>query len=189
MCGLYGMAMPHFYTRVKSGKNITLQFTSSGDGVGSDTFSIAQAFEPTEKYHNAHWTGIEIYRSTARDKGYKKIATIDTLDDFYELQGEFIDRFGDIPPSVTNLLDISLIKVMCRQCEISAVTQKETSVNFSLTNRANPQAVVALIGEYERNMRFVGGDNPKIVYRFSGDVIGNIKIILQKLIKSIQELG
>jgi len=120
---------------------------------------------------------------------YKKIATIDTLDDFYELQGEFIDRFGDIPPSVTNLLDISLIKVMCRQCEISAVTQKETSVNFSLTNRANPQAVVALIGEYERNMRFVGGDNPKIVYRFSGDVIGNIKIILQKLIKSIQELG
>lgn len=75
--GLYGMAMPHFYTQGSKGKNITLYFTSSGDGVEIDSFSIAQAFEPTEKYYNRdYWTGIEIYRSTSKDSGYKKIATI-----------------------------------------------------------------------------------------------------------------
>jgi len=77
VCGLYGMAMPHFYTQVNNNKNITLHFTSSGDGVQSDSFSIAQAHESAEKYCNGYWTKIQIYRSTSKESGYKKIATID----------------------------------------------------------------------------------------------------------------
>lgn len=46
--GLYGMAIPHFYTRGSASKNITLHFNDSDDGVETNSFSIAQAHEPTE---------------------------------------------------------------------------------------------------------------------------------------------
>lgn len=76
--GFQGMAMPHFYTKGNGSKNIKLYFTSSGDGVPSGSFTIAQAHEGTETYFNMeYWTKIQIYRSTSKESGYKKIATID----------------------------------------------------------------------------------------------------------------
>jgi len=118
---------------------------------------------------------------------YKKIAAIENLDDFYDVQSEFIDRFGDIPQSVQNLLDISYIKSMCRIAQVSDVLQTDTGVNFVFTNRANPEAVIKLLGEYPKHMRFVNGAKSKIIYKCKEDVLGNIKIILQKLVKTIQD--
>ena len=118
---------------------------------------------------------------------YKKIASIENIDDYYELQGEFIDRFGDLPQSVQNLLEISYIKSLCRIAEITDVTQTDSSVTFVFGQCANGEAVIKLISEYEKDMRFVNGVKPKIVYKCKDDFIGNIKIILQSLVKSIQE--
>jgi len=117
---------------------------------------------------------------------YKKIATIETLDDYYDVQAEFIDRFGDMPKSVENLLDISYIKSMCRTACISDVSHNEVAVTFVFTENANPEAVIKLISEYEKDMRFVNGAKSKIIYKCKDNVIGNIKIILQKLVKTIQ---
>jgi len=76
VCGIYGMASPHFYTQGSEKKNIVLCFTNSGDSVSHNSFSIAQSHEPMDNYCNCSWTGIEIYRSTSKNGGYKKIATI-----------------------------------------------------------------------------------------------------------------
>lgn len=118
---------------------------------------------------------------------YKKIAAIEDLDDYYDLQGEFIDRFGDMPQSVQNLLDISYIKSLCRIVQISDLLQTETGVNMVFTDRANPEAVVKLLGEYPKDMRFVNGAKSKIIYKCNESIIENIKIILQKLEKTIQQ--
>ena len=42
-----------------------------------------------------------------RLKYKKKIAAIRSMDDYRELIDELIDRFGDIPKEVENLMDIS----------------------------------------------------------------------------------
>jgi len=118
---------------------------------------------------------------------YKKIAAIENEEDYYELQGEFIDRFGDMPKGVENLLEISYIKSLCRIAEISDVIQQEAGVTFVFTERANPQAVIKLLSEYEREMRFVNGAKSKIIYKCKDNILSNIKIILQKLVKTIQE--
>lgn len=120
---------------------------------------------------------------------YKKIATITDMDDYYEIQGEFIDRFGDIPKCVTNLLDISVIKSWCAICEISEVIQKEKTVDFTFTDDANPDAVIKLINEYSGKVKFVSGKKSVLMYKCTEDVVSNIKIILQKLVKTIQEAG
>ncbi len=118
---------------------------------------------------------------------YKKIAAVDSEKDYYDIQAEFIDRFGDLPKSVINLIDISYIKSLCRICEISELVQKDNTVTFSFTDYASPEAVIGLISEYEKDMKFVGGAKSHLVYKFKGVPIDNIKIILQKLAKTIQE--
>ena len=118
---------------------------------------------------------------------YKKIASIETEEDYLDMQGEFIDRFGDLPKSVMNLIDISYIKAMCAGAEITEVVEKNGSVTFTFTDYANPEAVIKLIGEYDRKMRFVSGNKSSLIYKCDSNVIDNIKIILQKLLKAIQE--
>lgn len=118
---------------------------------------------------------------------YKKISTIENMDDYYEIQGEFIDRFGDLPQCVQNLLEISYIKSLCRIAEISDVTQTDAAVNFVFTQRANPEAVLKLLNEHSKDMRFVNGAKSKIIYKCKDNFLDNIKIILQSLVKTIQD--
>ncbi|MBQ4527424.1 MAG: transcription-repair coupling factor [Clostridia bacterium] len=118
---------------------------------------------------------------------YKKIASIESESDYYDMQSEFIDRFGDLPKCVLNLIDISFIKYLCSIAEITDVIQKNNSVTFIFTEYACPEAVVKLIGEYDRQMKFVSHPKSALIYKCADDIVGNIKIILQKLIKTIQE--
>ena len=118
---------------------------------------------------------------------YKKIASIENESDYYDMQAEFMDRFGELPSSVLNLIDISYIKSMCSKAEITEIVQKNDTVNFAFTNYANPDAVVKLISEYDRQMKFVGGAKSALIYKCDSNVINNIKIILQKLLKTIQD--
>ncbi len=118
---------------------------------------------------------------------YKKIATIENMDDYYDLQGEFIDRFGDLPQCVQNLLEIAYIKSLCRIAQISDINQNDTSVSFVFTERANAEAVLKLLSEHNTDMRFVNGAKSKIIYKCKDNHLNNIKIILQSLVKTIQE--
>ena len=119
---------------------------------------------------------------------YKKIASVECEEDYYEIQSEFLDRFGDIPLCVSNLIEISYVKSLCRIAEVKEISQKENTIVFSFTEHASPEAVIELIKEYERDMKFIGGVKSSIVYRCDKNIITNIKIILQKLVKTIQEL-
>ncbi|MBE7050289.1 MAG: transcription-repair coupling factor [Ruminococcaceae bacterium] len=117
---------------------------------------------------------------------YKKIAGIESDEDYYDMQGEFIDRFGDIPAPVSNLLDISLIKSMCKKAEVSEIVHTDGKVTFTFTDYASPEAVVGVVSEYSREMKFVSGAKSSLIYKCPKDAIENIKIILQKLIKLTQ---
>ena len=41
---------------------------------------------------------------------YKRVAGIETLEELEDLQEEFIDRFGEPPKPVLNLLQVALLK-------------------------------------------------------------------------------
>ncbi len=65
---------------------------------------------------------------------YKKISLIDDERDFYDVQEEMEDRFGDIPASVQNLLDVALLKAYAHKMGIVSLTQKEDSFMFYFKN-------------------------------------------------------
>lgn len=56
---------------------------------------------------------------------YKKIASIDSKEDMYDIQEELEDRFSDIPKSTQSLLTIAYIKSICKKLKIEKVRQMD----------------------------------------------------------------
>ncbi|QCX33745.1 transcription-repair coupling factor [Caloramator sp. E03] len=63
---------------------------------------------------------------------YKKIASIESIEDKVEVEEEIVDRFGDIPQPVENLINIAYIKSIGKKLRIINIKQvnKEVYVHF-----------------------------------------------------------
>ncbi len=72
-----------------------------------------------DKYIEDELTKIEMY---------KKIASIESMDDLNEIQEELEDRFSDIPKSVETLLKIAYIKTLCKKLKIEKVRQVKDEI-------------------------------------------------------------
>ena len=67
---------------------------------------------------------------------YKKIAAIQTEEDYMDMQDELIDRFSDMPPCVCNLLDISYIKAMANHVGCDMIEYKQGALVLQLREDA-----------------------------------------------------
>lgn len=59
---------------------------------------------------------------------YKRIQQINSEDDFYEIQDDFVDRFGDYPDEVANLTEIGLIKYFAEDAEVLSIKRDEDAI-------------------------------------------------------------
>ena len=65
---------------------------------------------------------------------YKRISAIETEDEYMDMQDELLDRFGDIPKSVENLLVIARVRALAHKCYVTEVLVKEKEVkHYALT--------------------------------------------------------
>ena len=67
---------------------------------------------------------------------YKKIAGIANEEEYYDMQEELTDRYSDMPQSVNNLLEISLIKAMGNQSGIENIEVKQGALLLSFRQDA-----------------------------------------------------
>ena len=118
---------------------------------------------------------------------YKKIADVCDEDDVLNVCDELIDRFGEYGKSVENLINIAYIKSLCIKLDISEVTQKDGYINFTFNQNISPKAIVDILADKSRKMMFSSGEKSYLSYKYTYDVLDNIKIILQSLLKSSQE--
>lgn len=61
---------------------------------------------------------------------YKKVATIDSKEDMYDMQEELEDRFSDIPKETQALLNIAYIKSLCKRLKIEKIKQNGKTINL-----------------------------------------------------------
>jgi len=112
---------------------------------------------------------------------YKKISMIYSQEDAYDVYGEIEDRYGAVPDSVENLIEISLIRAIASECGISEVKQKERNVVlvFDSERKLDISIVAKLIDEHKDMILFSPTSNPYLTIRCNGkDLIKNIKIVL-----------
>ena len=120
---------------------------------------------------------------------YKKIASIRGEADYLDIQEEIEDRYGNIPESVYNLLDVALIKGMAHDLYITLVHENQRQILFKFKEAAplNPEALPVLLEKYGRKMKFVNGKEPAIKIDLQDiskkELLSNIKNILHDLKK------
>lgn len=98
---------------------------------------------------------------------YKRIAEIETEPERDDMVDELIDRFGEPPQSVCNLLEIALLKARAHDAYITAIVEKANQIRITMF----PQAKVAtdkipdLLAAYQGKLRFVPQTTPYFVYQ------------------------
>ncbi|MBR1757891.1 MAG: transcription-repair coupling factor [Lachnospiraceae bacterium] len=67
---------------------------------------------------------------------YKRMAGIETREEYLDLQEELVDRFGDLPRAVENLLKIALLKAQAHQAFVTQITQKGDTARIYIYKKA-----------------------------------------------------
>ena len=92
---------------------------------------------------------------------YQDIANSRTEEDIRNIIDEIIDRYGDIPDEVNNLIKIASIKNLCRKTDIIKIQQKQNGVLF-FVKKINDEVIKNILEKYSQNVRFSPGEKPYI---------------------------
>jgi len=114
---------------------------------------------------------------------YKKIAAITDEESYRELVDELIDRFGDMPKEVENLLDISYIKNMASKAKIQNISQSGNNIilEFSTVESISPDLVHFMSEEYGRRISFDLSKTPAFKYTVKNQILAELKDIIKKI--------
>lgn len=93
-----------------------------------------------------------VSRGEERMDLYQRMAAIRSQEDADDLLDEIVDRYGEPPKGVLNLIDIALLRSKARDVGIKDIRQKGTDVLFVLSN-LNFEAIGALCSDPDYKVR------------------------------------
>ena len=88
---------------------------------------------------------------------YKRIAVLETQEEGEEMLEELIDRFGEPPKSVQNLLTIAYLKAKAHNCFYTEVKEIGKKIKFTFYYQAkiNPANIMQMADKYQGTLQFV----------------------------------
>ena len=97
---------------------------------------------------------------------YKRISAIETEEEYMDMQDELMDRFGDIPHSVENLLKIASIRALAHQAYVTEVVINRQEVRLTMYQKAKLQVekIPDMVRSYKGDLKLVPGDVPSFHY-------------------------
>ena len=125
-----------------------------------------------------------VQRGEERMDLYRRMAAIRSQEDADDLLDEIVDRYGEPPKGVLNLIDIALLRAQARTVGIKDIRQKGGNVLFGLTN-LNFEAVSALCADPDYKARVVflaNAKEPTLQLKLSAgvDSLKQSKIFVQR---------
>ena len=88
---------------------------------------------------------------------YKRIAVIADREESEEMMEELIDRFGEPPRSVENLLAIAQLRAKAHDCYYTEIKENRDKIKFAFYYQAkiNPANIMQMAEKYEGALTFV----------------------------------
>ena len=98
---------------------------------------------------------------------YKRISTIESNEDYMDMQDELTDRFGEPPREVQNLLSIARLKALGHRCSATELNVGRGSYRVLFRQKAvlRAERIPALVQAANGQLRFTGGAAPMLVYK------------------------
>ena len=127
---------------------------------------------------------------------YKRIAEIESEEELMDMQEELMDRFGDMPSAVNNLLNIALLKAICHSVYITGLVHKENEVKLLMYQKAKLQVerIPELLTKHPNSLKFIPQTNPYFIYQLpKNSKTGKVDTIatfesLKKLLEDFKQI-
>ena len=131
-----------------------------------------------------------VARGEERMDLYRRMAAIRSQTDADELLDEMIDRYGDPPKGVLNLIDIALLRAEAKRCGVQDIRQKAGDVLFTIP-AMNFEAVSQICSDpdYKNRLFFVAtAKQPTLRLKLhaSADSLKQSKVFISRLQKYCQ---
>ena len=96
---------------------------------------------------------------------YKRISAIETKDEMEDMTDELIDRFGELPRAVHNLLYVAFLKALAHTACMTDVKQKGEKIYFEMKSDAkvDVERIPEILKAYEGILSLRAGDVPTFV--------------------------
>lgn len=115
---------------------------------------------------------------------YKRLAGMTAADDLPELEDELVDRFGDLPGPVQNLLAVAKVRVLAGQLGIKTISllPSQFRLFFGSDHLLTGEALVAAGRQYQNRIKFVeAAEGFEIKLRIDGDCLQEPAAMLDAL--------
>ncbi|MEB3103260.1 transcription-repair coupling factor [Ferviditalea candida] len=113
-----------------------------------------------------------IYDNMQKIEVYKKVASIKSLEDAEDLREELVDRFGDLPQAVNNLLAVGRLKVYGNRYGILSISQKGDEILLSIHDSQNQlidgQKLFAITKDIGTRVKFLNGPHIQLSFGIKG---------------------
>ena len=125
---------------------------------------------------------------------YKRIASIASDDDRADMTDELIDRYGDLPPVVETLLDVSQLRQLCNRIGVSQVARSKDGLRMKLDERYVPEPAVFLQAIAETDGRLALSARPPAALTLRDprlqerDMLSEGLKVMKRLTKRLAEL-
>ncbi len=93
---------------------------------------------------------------------YQNIALCHNEEEIQDIIDEMIDRFGNLPKEVENLIGIARIKYLAKQLKITKITSKKNAVVFTFEPNQFELDLNELVKNYGNKIKFSAGIKPMI---------------------------
>ena len=121
---------------------------------------------------------------------YKRIAAIESDDDKFEIEDELIDRFGDIPKPVQNIINVAALKYPAREAGIYEIAQHGNILQLKFNeNYVSAQLVMGLDKKFPRRIKLLATEKPAINIALKGEEKNITEFIneLLGIVKTLEE--
>jgi transcription-repair coupling factor (superfamily II helicase) len=108
-----------------------------------------------------------IVSHSQRISAYKRIAAIENNDDLRDSYDELLDRYGEVPDSVNNLMDISLIRKLAAQRKFTEIRGDKFTLTLLFEPENAPDLSGLVVSEefMKRQVDLKNGKKPKVIYK------------------------
>lgn len=100
---------------------------------------------------------------------YKKIAAIESQEDFDDIKDELEDRYSSIPDSVLNLMNIAYIKSLAKNVFIEEIKEEKDEIRFTFQDDTCDYIKIYkyLLDNYRKKVMLEFGEKPYFIIKMS----------------------
>lgn len=122
---------------------------------------------------------------------YKRIAAIGSQEELYDVYDELEDRYGTVPQSVHNLMEVALLKAMAEKRGVSEIVGSGPQVIFGFDTQNLPEFgnLLVVINARPREFFLPSAGKPKLHYKLGKPVPGKEREYFDAIRQVLELLG